>query len=269
MYLDELSRAIQMQNTATAVKMAYIFVSATSSASIQRSITSLKVNGCLCHSISEVLTILPGTCTDQTWGSDACSQYCRDFSSVDSNFLDVTFQGDIRQCDNDNDHWTCGQDVTTCDVYKFEVVPGYVDDKRVAQQSPAILALPQAYTTVLYGTGDVSTTTVTVTASPSVSSDARNDSESGASVANPNCSSENRDLGLEVGLGVGLPLLFALLIALFLLYRANKKLKALDRPQHYYSNTTASHGMQERNQWTTDAMKKNVVHEAPTNGLTR
>ena len=90
----------------------------------------------------------------------------------------------------------------------------YIDDKRQATQSPAILALPAAYTS------GGATVTVTATAPGSAS---------GTSKATSAPPSDSTTVGLGAGLGVGLPLLIALLTVLFFLYRARRKIQHLER----------------------------------------
>jgi hypothetical protein len=151
--------------------------------------------------------------------------------------------------------------VSNCAVLNFTVVPGYVEDKRAAEQTPAILTLPQAYTKAVPEGSAAITVTATVASSQTASS--------ATCLTAPKRHSKEK----EIGLGVGLPLLLALLAALFLIYRSDRKLKALRNQHKSVDNSPSNYGTQATGRWSMDpvheAPKSNVVYEAPGNQLAR
>lgn len=183
----------------------------------------------LCFDIG-VNHLIEAACTDRTWQNPACPQYCKANATL-------SVWGDIRQCDNTNDQWVCGQDPSNCKNH-FSVPSGFVDDRRVDAQS-AFLNLPSACSTVSVassrtqtasstnglatGTGDLQRTTATVIQSST--------SGAVASATSGSSSSAAMTAGLGAGLGVGIPLLIALLTSLFFLARAEKQIKQLQTLQ--------------------------------------
>ena len=155
-----------------------------------------------------MLIIGTGSCTDASWLSGDCPQYCKDDTS--------TVFGDMRECPGQVGVWTCGLDPSNC-TNSFSIPSGYLDDNRDTTLS-AIVALPAPYTSSSLGT-DPATVTKTVLATVTASTSAM----SSPSFKNDNATT----IGLGTGLGVGLPLLLALCVSLWFLHRAQKRIKVL------------------------------------------
>jgi hypothetical protein len=156
-----------------------------------------------------------GTCTDQTFRSPSCPQYCASNPGL-------SIWGDVRQCSGSNGNWTCGIDTTECND-PFNVPLGYVDDQRVTSQS-GILALPAVYTQA--GSSGTAVRTVTVT---KVATSTTGTGQADATL-NLSCGAMSaRTIGLGVGLGVGLPLLLLAVAAVVLLFREKGRVQSLER----------------------------------------
>ena len=122
----------------------------------------------------------------------------------------------MRECPGDIGIWMCGLDPSNC-TNAFVLPFGYIDDNRDTTLS-AIVALPTPYTSSASETGSA-TVTKTVLATVTASTSA---------ISAPTSKKDNATtIGLGAGLGVGLPLLFALCVSLWLLYRAHKRIKVL------------------------------------------
>jgi hypothetical protein len=156
-----------------------------------------------------------GACTDQTFRSPSCPQYC-------ASNPDLSIYGDVRQCSGSNVNWTCGIDTTECNN-PFDIPLGYVDDRRITSQS-GILALPAVYTQA--GSSGTAVRTVTVT---KVATSATGAGQA-AATSNLSCGgTSRRTIELGVGLGVGLPLLLLAVAALVLLFREKARVQNLER----------------------------------------
>ena len=157
-----------------------------------------------------------GSCTDTTWATNNCSQYCK--NTVFSTY------GDLRQCDGQNDFWTCGQDVSSCSN-SFTVPKGYIDDRREGSHS-VYSNIPTAVAASFAPSAAATTVSITVTASTaSLTSTISNTGTT------QSCSETT--VGLRAGLGVGIPLLLAVVVSQVLLWRANKKVQHLRRTDQH------------------------------------
>jgi len=202
--------------------------------------------------------VIRGSCTDSSWDDASCPQYC-----VNNDPTQSGANGDLRQCDNDNNDWVCGMDSSNC-TDTFTVAFGFVDDMRNSSVNNIL-----ADGSVVNGTAATSTVMVTVTATATASA--------GTSFGTPAGSSSSSTLaaGLGAGLGVGVPLLIALTTALFFLQKTRKENSALksqgaQAPQYAtthqdfpkapaFGNTGHPGGMQELGATTPSA----PVYEAP------
>ena len=177
------------------------------------------------------LTLCPATCTDQTWGSDSCAQYCRNTPSL-------TTWGDVRQCDNSISSWVCGQDPSDCSN-NFTIPPGYINDKRPATQS-GFLALPSVYTAAAQATETVTKTVTGTHADTGTATSSCNNT----AVANGTltCGKDNSTtVGLAAGLGAGIPLLVLLVASLMILFRERKHVKRLQQQLRHGANGAGPH----------------------------
>lgn len=191
------------------------------------------------------------SCTDASWLDSSCPQYCKDDTS--------TVYGDLRQCDDSDTNWVCGVDQSNCNN-SFQVAVGYVDDNR-DQTLSAILALPSVYTAsaaaATSGSG-LSSGTVTKTVTPTATSS--------SSAKSPQSTESNNatTIGLGTGLGIGLPLLSALCVSLFLLWRAQKKIQALQSGHQVARSELQDHAHPDPVKWQPKhEMDTQYVYEVP------
>jgi hypothetical protein len=135
----------------------------------------------------------------------------------------------MRECPGEDGVWMCGLDPTDC-TNTFSLPFGYINDNRNTTLG-AILALPSAYTSSTSETGSATVTKTvlaTVTASTITNTVLATVTASTSAISSPNSEKDNATtIGLGTGIGIGLPLLVALCVSLWLLYRAHKRIKVL------------------------------------------
>ena len=172
----------------------------------------------------------PVSCTDPTFKSALCPQYCLTVNPDQSGGLSGVI-GDIRQCSDDNEDWICGMDTAAGCSNSFNLPSGYVQDYRNSTVNniladggcPTVGASGTitSTATVFQSTAGAVTTTVLSTFPAQTSGDG-----AGTNASLPTCSATSKSslaAGLGAGLGVGLPLLICLGAALFFLRKARRE----------------------------------------------
>jgi hypothetical protein len=146
-----------------------------------------------------------GSCTNRSWSDDTlCPHRC----------MNLTRHGDIRQCANSNNLWTCGFDTTRCDD-PFTLPQGFVKDKREFEDNAIIQAGNcTGQSSDASGYPAAPSTLSTTTSCPSAEK-----CVGPSSIA----------LGGGVGIGVGLPLFIALGVIGWLLYKTRNELAEAKR----------------------------------------
>ncbi|KAM0800205.1 hypothetical protein BDR22DRAFT_821695 [Usnea florida] len=194
--------------------------------------TDVCLDNALCLAQSGSESISRGTCTDETWRSSECPQYCQDvYTSVGVGIFTAA-NGRSYCCGPPNSSDTCKQ-TTRGSNTPFPLVAGRVIYNRT---SGSISPNVSDTTTVTV------TSTVVISASPPSSP-----SQDLTSRPNSSCPS---DKSTAVGLGVGVPLGTACLCALGLLWRqrsreqgARREARALEEKYHGVRNEQQGHSM--------------------------
>ncbi|KAI0125508.1 hypothetical protein BJ170DRAFT_435314 [Xylariales sp. AK1849] len=136
--------------------------------------------------------VVRGGCTDSSFKDAACPSYCNKEDGVHSTSLSP-----LRQCDGQDDLWSCRDNVTSCNA-TFTVSPGRVDDKRNSSLNNVIFA--RGNETIASDTDEADITRRTAL-----------------------------EVGLKTGLGMGLPLSVALAVSLWILLRTKRELAGVRR----------------------------------------